>query len=89
MVHMPEQTCEETTLPHRNPSALFRSDEREVASTYRMTRAEKQRLRREAAELGLTGQQLFELRMFGHAKPVGRDGRPPKSSQQEELPIAG
>lgn len=86
---MPEMTREESELPRRNPSAMFRSDDREVAATYRMTRDEKQRLRREAAELGLTLQQLFELRMFGQAKPVGRDGRPPKSTQQEELPIAG
>ncbi len=86
---MSEQSVEEPTLPRRNPSAMFRSDEREIAATYRMTRAEKQRLRQEAAELGLTGQQLFELRMFGRAKPVGRNGRPPKSAEQEELPIAG
>ena len=93
MSHVSEQTCEEPALalPRRNPSAIFRSDDREVAATYRMTRAEKESIRREAAELGLSGQQLFELRMFGQAKPVGRDGRPPKPkrSQMEELPIAG
>lgn len=48
-----------------------RTAERDVAATYRMRRDEKERLRREAAELGLTAQQLFELRMFGQAKPVG------------------
>ena len=66
-----------------------RSVDRDVAATYRMTRSEKERIRREAAELGLTGQQLFELRMFGQAKPVGRDGRPRTRRQAEELPIAG
>lgn len=74
----------------RNPSAIYRGDEREIAATYRMTRAEKEHIKREAASLGLTGQQLFELRMFGQAKPVGRDGRPRINRQQaEELPIAG
>lgn len=66
-----------------------RSETRDVAATYRMTRQEKEFLRQEAARLGLTAQQLFELRMFGEAKPVGRYGRPRKSSQSEELPIAG
>lgn len=66
-----------------------RSVDRDVAATYRMTRADKERIRREAADLGLTAQQLFELRMFGQAKPVGRDGRPRTRRQVEELPIAG
>lgn len=63
---------------------------RDVSGTYRMTRSDKARIKHEAAELGLTVQQLFELRMFGHAKPVGRDGRPRLDRHQaEELPIAG
>jgi hypothetical protein len=66
-----------------------RSVDRDVAATYRMTSEERAKIRREAAELGLTGQQLFELRMFGRAKPVGRDGRPKTRHQAEELPIAG
>ncbi|MGI8682373.1 MAG: hypothetical protein ACR2JO_09680 [Mycobacteriales bacterium] len=66
-----------------------RSSERDVAMTFRMTRAERERLRVEATEAGLTTQQLWELRMLGAAKPRGRDGRPPKSRQAEELPIAG
>ena len=57
--------------------------------TYRLTQADKQRLLHEAAELGLTSQQLFEQRMLGMARPVGRDGRPPRVTQAEELPIAG
>jgi hypothetical protein len=65
-----------------------RSVERFTAATYRMTEAEKARIRREAADLGLTNQQLFELRMFGQAKPVGRDGRRPKPRQDEKLPLA-
>jgi hypothetical protein len=66
-----------------------RGVDRDAAATYRMTRKEKDKLSREAAELGLTNQQLFELRMLGHAKPLGRYGRPRKPNQAEELPIAG
>lgn len=63
---------------------------RDVSGTYRMTRSEKARMKREASELGLTVQQLFELRMFGAAKPIGQDGRPRINRHQaEELPIAG
>ncbi len=72
-----------------NPYSESRSVTREAAATYRMTRAEKDQLRREASQQGLTGQQLFELRMFGAAKPIGQAGRPPKPRQAEELPIAG
>lgn len=66
-----------------------RSAERDTAATYRMTKAEKERLRREADELEMTAQQLFELRMFGQAKPVGRHGRPNKRPQAEELRLTG
>lgn len=66
-----------------------RSAERDTAATYRMTKAEKARLRREADELEMTSQQLFELRMFGQAKPVGRYGRPNKRPQAEELRLTG
>jgi hypothetical protein len=66
-----------------------RSAERDTASTYRMTKAEKQRLRHEADKLGLTAQQYFELKMLGAAKPIPRYGRPRKDSQREQLPLAG
>lgn len=67
----------------------LRSAERETHATYRMSKAEKERLRREADELGLTALQLFQLRMFGEAQPVGRNGRPNKRHQLEELPLTG
>ncbi len=68
---------------------MFRSDLREQAATFRMTQADKDRLRQDAADAGLTMQQWFELRMFGEARPVGRYGRPRKVTHAEELPIAG
>ena len=73
----------------RNSSPRKRSDAREIAAIYRMHRADKERLRCEAAAAGLTMQQLFELRMFGEARPVGRYGRPRKLDKAEELPLAG
>ena len=65
-----------------------RSTERDVAMTFRMTSAERMKLQREAIEAGMSQQQLFELRMFGAAKPRGRYGRPRKSHHpgQEVLP---
>ncbi len=66
-----------------------RSAQRVAPATFRMSVAEKARLKQDAAEAGLTLQQLFELRMFGEAKPRGRDGRPPKTEQAEQLPMAG
>ena len=60
--------------------------------TYRLTPEEKARLVKEARDLGLTFQQLHELRMFGTYRPVGKMGgdkpRGKKRSQMEELPIA-
>jgi hypothetical protein len=65
-----------------------RSSERDVAMTFRMTNVERMKLQREAIEAGMSQQQLFELRMFGAAKPRGRYGRPRKSRNpgQEVLP---
>jgi len=83
------ECVDEAAAPARNRSAMFRSDLREQAATFRMTRADKTRLRQDAADAGLTLQQLFELRMLGEARPVGRYGRPRKVSHAEELPIAG
>lgn len=68
----------------------YRSNTREALSVFRTSLAEKARLQDEADALGLTLQQLFELRLLGTAKPRGRGGRPRKPrSQAEELPIAG
>jgi hypothetical protein len=66
-----------------------RSPERDTSTTYRISKAEKARLRQEADELGLTALQLFQLRMLGEAKPVGRAGRPNKRPQAEELRLTG
>jgi len=89
MTPMSDQLDEEGLEVPRHRSAMFRSDAREFAGAFRMTRADKERLHRDAAELGLTMQQLFELRMLGEARPVGRHGRPRKVRREEELPIAG
>ena len=74
----------------RNSSARKRSDAREIAAIYRMHRADKERLRCEAAAAGLTMQQLFELRMFGEARPsYGRPRKLNNPENAEELPLAG
>ena len=76
----------------RNSSPRKRSDARAAAAIYRMHHADKERLRSEAAAAGLTMQQLFELRMFGEARPVGPFGRTRKLNnpeKAEELPLAG
>jgi hypothetical protein len=62
--------------------------DRETSLTLRLSIDERERLKREAAELGLTLQQLFELRMLGGAKPRAVMGRRPKPRQDEELPLA-
>ena len=90
--HMAESHDEEPPRnpdkkPPRNSSARNRSELREAAAIYRMPRADKERLRNEAAAAGLTMQQLFELRMFGEARPSY--GRPRKLDKAEELPLAG
>ncbi len=56
--------------------------------TFRMTSTDRDRLRHQALETGMSQQQLFELRMFGAAKPRRRDGRPRKARHpgQEVLP---
>ena len=96
--HMAESHDEEPPRnpdkkPPRNSSARNRSELREIAAIYRMPRADKERLRCEAAAAGLTMQQLFELRMFGEARPVGPFGRTRKLNNAEEkageLPLAG
>ena len=74
----------------RNASARKRSDAREIAAIYRMHRADKERLRCEAAAAGLTMQRLFELRMFGEARPsYGRPRKLNNPEKAEELPLAG
>ena len=77
----------------RNSSRKEAQRRAEAAAIYRMHRADKERLRSEAAAAGLTMQQLFELRMFGEARPVGPYGRPRKlnnaEEKAEELPLAG
>lgn len=62
--------------------------DRETALTFRMSFADRARLKQEAAEADLTLQQLFELRMLGEVKPRAVMGRPRKQHQDEELPLA-
>lgn len=66
-----------------------RTPERAAGYCFRMSVGDRERLKAEAAVDGLTLQQLFELRLLGATKPRVRMGRPPKPTQQEELPIAG
>ena len=74
----------------RTSSPRKRSDARAAAAIYRMHRADKERLRCEAAAAGLTMQQLFELRMFGEARPsYGRPRKLNNPEKAEELPLAG
>ena len=74
----------------RNSSPRKRSDARAAAAIYRMHHADKERLRSEAAAAGLTMQQLFELRMFGEARPsYGRPRKLNNPEKAEELPLAG
>ena len=65
----------------------YRSQDRDTASTFRMSAEDKVRLKAEALREGLNLQQLFELRMLGQAKPRPRDGRPRKLTDQAQLPI--
>lgn len=67
----------------------FRAPDRDALAAFRMSVEEKERLKKEAADAGLTMQQLFELRMLGEAKPRPRDGRKPRPKPQEQLPLAG
>lgn len=66
-----------------------RSVQRSAAATFRMTPEENRRIKQEAADLGLTFQQLFQLRMLGGIQPTGQPGRPRKSARDQELPLAG
>lgn len=60
----------------------------QAPATFRMSATERARLKQEAAGLGLTFQQLFELRMLGEVKPRRKEGRRP-SPRQGELPLTG
>jgi hypothetical protein len=74
-------------------TAWVREDDeswKSAPTTVRMTVEERAKLRAEATSLGLSLQQLFELRLFGAIKPRRVPGRRPKPNEdQEELPIAG
>ncbi len=65
-----------------------RSDEREVAVNFRLRREARERISCEARDLGLTRQELFELRMLGGIQPNRGPGRPRKAppAEQEVLP---
>ena len=67
----------------------FRSPDRDAVASFRMSMDEKERLKKLAADAGMTLQQLFELRMLGEAKPRPRDGRKPRSRPEQKLPLAG
>lgn len=60
-------------------------DDRGTSLTFRLAIAERERLKHQAGEQGLTLQQLFEQLMLGGAKPRRAMGRRPKPAQSEEL----
>lgn len=62
-----------------------RGPERRASSIFRMSVEEKARLEAEAAEAGISLQQLFELRILGAVKPAPGPGRRKKPRQSEEL----
>lgn len=62
-----------------------RGPERRASSIFRMSVEEKAQLEAEAAEAGISLQQLFELRILGTVKPAPGPGRRKKPRQNEEL----
>jgi hypothetical protein len=59
-----------------------------VAFEFRMTREQRESLRAEARERGITMQELLELTVFREVRPRQRKRRKPLY-QREELPVAG
>lgn len=65
----------------------YRSADRELRLSFRVSSKEAAQLRREALAEGFASvQQLLEFRVFGSAKPARRPGPQP---QREELPMTG
>ncbi len=73
MTDMSETSAGEHSLPLDAPK------------TYRMTRPEREQLRKDALALGMTDQQYFEYKMFGEAKPVRKPGARRKYPSSEQF----
>lgn len=66
----------------------FTAEDRQASILFRMSKEEKQRLKSEADELGITVQALLERRALGKYEPQRRrGGRQPKPINDEELPL--
>lgn len=61
----------------------------EVLMAFRMSPQQREDLKREAEEQGLTLQMLVELRVFGKLRPRMRHRRHGRPGLQRQLPIAG
>lgn len=59
----------------------------EGSVTFRLERAQRDRLHGLAREAGLSAQAYFEQCVFGEIFPRGHGGRPRKPRQDEELPL--
>lgn len=69
-------------------SSIYRSDERDTSYLFRMSRADKQRLKTMASEAGLSIQAYLEYKALGYENPIERpSGRPRR--HEEELPLTG
>lgn len=66
---------------------MYRSPEQATCVVVRMGDDDKAALKKEAADAGLTMQQLAELRLFGEARPLRTPGRRKQAKQPEELPL--
>lgn len=61
----------------------------EVLMAFRMSPQQREELKREAREKGLSLQTLVELRVFGELRPRMRQRYRGPSELQGQLPIAG
>lgn len=72
------------------PAAVHRSEARESHYLFRMSKADKVRLKQRALEAGMSIQAYLEYTALGYERPVERTpGRPRKQLEvQEELDIS-
>ena len=66
-----------------------RSKARDVSAVFRMSVEDRARLKREAADAGVSLQQLFEQKLLGEHRPARAPGRPRKRPSDAELPLTG
>ena len=76
--------------PMSVPAAVHRSEARESHYLFRMSKADKARLKQRAFEAGMSIQAYLEHTALGYERPIERpSGRPRKPQEiQEELDIS-